>query len=71
MFALFSASSNAIASWLTSQGFSVTAVRRNRRDVEFAGTVAAPAAAPERAHLGFPKPARNLLVSLLGGSCCD
>jgi subtilase family serine protease len=31
---------DAIAAWLTSQGFTVTAVRRDRRDVEFTGTVA-------------------------------
>jgi subtilase family serine protease len=29
-----------ISAWLQSQGFSVTAVRRDRRDIEFSGTVA-------------------------------
>ena len=40
MFGPLQASYDAIASWLVSQGFSVTAVRRDRRDVEFTGTVA-------------------------------
>ncbi len=29
-----------ISAWLQSQGFSVTAIRRDRRDIEFSGTVA-------------------------------
>ncbi len=40
LFGPLPASYDAIASWLKSQGFSVTAVRRDRRDVEFTGTVA-------------------------------
>jgi len=40
MFGPLQASYDAIASWLTSQGFSVTATRHDRRDVEFTGTVA-------------------------------
>ncbi|MGA7619787.1 protease pro-enzyme activation domain-containing protein [Candidatus Binatus sp.] len=40
MFGPLQASYDAIASWLTSQGFSVTAVRHDRRDIEFTGTVA-------------------------------
>lgn len=40
MFGPLQASYDAIASWLTSQGFTVTAIRPDRRDVEFSGTVA-------------------------------
>ena len=40
MFGPLQSSYDAIASWLTSQGFTVTSVRRDRRDVEFTGTVA-------------------------------
>ncbi len=40
MFGPLQSSYDAIAAWLTSQGFTVTAVRRDRRDVEFTGTVA-------------------------------
>jgi len=40
MFGPLQANYDAIAAWLTSQGFSVTAVRRDRRDIEFTGTVA-------------------------------
>jgi subtilase family serine protease len=40
MFGPLQASYDAIAAWLTSQGFIVTAVRRDRRDIEFTGTVA-------------------------------
>jgi pro-kumamolisin-like protein len=40
MFGPLQSSYDAIAAWLTSQGFTVTAVRRDRRDIEFTGTVA-------------------------------
>lgn len=40
LFGPLPASYDAISSWLKSQGFSVNAVRRDRRDVEFTGTVA-------------------------------
>jgi pro-kumamolisin-like protein len=40
MFGPLQTSYDAIAAWLTSQGFTVTAVRRDRRDIEFTGTVA-------------------------------
>ena len=40
MFGPLQASYDAISAWLTSQGFTVSAVRRDRRDVEFTGTVA-------------------------------
>jgi subtilase family serine protease len=40
LFGPLPASYDAIAAWLKSQGFSVNAIRRDRRDVEFTGTVA-------------------------------
>jgi Pro-kumamolisin, activation domain len=40
LFGPLQASYDTIASWLTSQGFSVTAVRHDRRDLEFTGTIA-------------------------------
>jgi len=40
MFGPLQTSYDAIAAWLTSQGFTVNAIRRDRRDIEFTGTVA-------------------------------
>lgn len=40
MFGPLQTSYDAIAAWLNSQGFTVNAIRRDRRDIEFTGTVA-------------------------------